>query len=884
MCSDGVAIDLFAQLGGNPDAGGSWSGPSVITGGQFDPATMSAGTYTYTLSATPPCTGDQATVTVTIAPAPDAGSDGSITVCDQGAPVDLFVVLGGTPDAGGTWSGGLANGQYDPVLNDPGTFTYTVTGMAPCGSASATVTVNETGSPNAGTDGAVAVCSDGVAIDLFAQLGGNPDAGGSWSGPSVITGGLFDPAVNTPGQYLYTLSATPPCNMVSSIVMVAVEPAHDPGINGNGTLCTGDAPVQLFDLLGGNPDAGGAWSGPAGAMNGVFDPALSPAGTYSYIFSGGVCPAVSATVEMVVLAGPNAGQDNAVALCAAGPHVNLLGLLAGSPQPGGTWHGPEGELPGGTIDPATAQSGSYTYTVAGNAACPEAQAVLLLSINTLPQAGSDAVLNACSTDDPIQLFSLLGDSPDQGGAWTFMPGNTAHSGIFNPATDPPGNYRYTVPGQAPCPAASATITAILTQAPDAGNDTTATLCSADGTVDMITLLGGAPQPGGTWADASGTTVPGFFTPGITPAGLYRYTLPAVGACGMDLAQLQIDVVAAANAGQGRDSLLCASDAPFSLFTLLSGDYQATGQWTGPGPVTTGGLIDPATAASGAYVYTVTPPAPCPAATAIVNLSIASVPVVAPYAEIAGGCAPVTVVFHSGHQGEGTCHWDFGNGADSTDCGPITFTYQQPGQYTARFTATAANGCAAPVQADIEVLVVAAPVAGFRVVGQAISTGNPTVAFANQSTGAGAYRWDFGGLGNSAAYNGQFTFPQGQEAMYTVCLTAYASPTCADTVCHELLIPASASVHVPNAFTPDGDGQNDTFAPSAYGLDPNDHEFSIFDRWGHLVFITNDPNGRWDGRGINGNPAPQGVYTWKLTGQDMIARTRFEKLGHVTLLR
>ncbi|MFN6116465.1 MAG: hypothetical protein ACK46C_11360, partial [Flavobacteriales bacterium] len=120
----------------------------------------------------------------------NAGTNGSVTVCDGGAAVSLFAQLGGTPDAGGTWSGPspVAGGNYDPTTMAPGVYTYTVTGVAPCVSSSATVTVTENAGTNAGTNGSVTVCDGGAAVDLFAQLGGTPHAGGTWSGPSAVVG------------------------------------------------------------------------------------------------------------------------------------------------------------------------------------------------------------------------------------------------------------------------------------------------------------------------------------------------------------------------------------------------------------------------------------------------------------------------------------------------------------------------------------------------------------------------------------------------------------------------------------------------------------------------------------------------------------------------
>ena len=881
VCSDGSAIDLFTELGGSPDAGGSWSGGLV--GGMFDPATDPAGIYTYTLSATAPCAGDQSEVEVTIAPAPNAGTDADLAVCDQGTAVDLFNSLGGTPDAGGTWSGGLVGGMYDPAVNAPGPYTYTVTGTPPCGNATATVTVSETGSPDAGMDGAVTVCADGASIDLFTELGGSPDAGGTWSGGLV--GGMFDPAVNTANTFTYTVNATAPCANATAEVVVSVEAVHDPGTNGIDTVCTGDAPINLFTLLGNGPDMGGVWTGPGGsASTGIFDPASSAQGTYTYQFAGGVCADVSSTVQMTILPGPNAGQDNAVALCDAGPSVSLLGLLSGSPQPGGSWTDPDGQPTTSLVDPATAAQGPYTYTVIGNASCPDATAVVTLAINHAVDAGTNGSLNLCSDGSPVALFGALGGTPDAGGTWTMPPNNDPFNGVLDPATNPSGNYIYTVAGMAPCPATTAQVSVVVTQAPDAGNDSTAALCSSAPNVNMQNLLGGDPDPGGSWTDPDGNNTSAIFDPGTSIPGVYHYMVPAVASCSADMASVDIDVAMAANAGGNGDTTLCSNAEPFVLMTLLSGTPDAGGIWSGPSPIGPGGILDPSTAVSGPYVYSVTAPAPCPLAISTVQVTVTAIPVVAPTFTTSQGCVPIDVTFNSGYVGNGSCFWDFGNGTDTTACGPITVTYDQPGNYIVHFTADPGNGCAVTVQTDQLVQVVERPTAAFNIVLSNTSTHSPVAAFDNLSSGAGNFLWDFGGLGTSTALDPQFTFPYDLEEIYPICLIAYASPTCADTICSDLLIPASASVFTANAFTPDGDGRNDEFAPVSFGLDPNDYHFLIVDRWGSPVYSTEDMNATWDGNFGNGTPAPIGVYVWKLTAQDMISNTRFEQIGHVTLVR
>ncbi len=78
---------------------------------------------------------------------PDAGTDGTVTVCSGVATFALFSFLGGDPDTGGTWSyNGIEHGSnYDPGTDELGVYTYTVASAHPCATetATATVTVNE---------------------------------------------------------------------------------------------------------------------------------------------------------------------------------------------------------------------------------------------------------------------------------------------------------------------------------------------------------------------------------------------------------------------------------------------------------------------------------------------------------------------------------------------------------------------------------------------------------------------------------------------------------------------------------------------------------------------------------------------------------------------
>ena len=419
---------LFAELGGTPDSGGTWS-----------PDLAGAGTYTYTVAATAPCTTDATSeVTVTERPAPDAGTDGTLTVCegDTVTEAQLFAELGGTPDTGGTWS---------PALAGAGTYTYTVAATAPCTTdETSEVTVTERLAPDAGTDGTLSICEGDTVTDaqLFAELGGTPDSGGTWS-----------PALAGAGTYTYTVAATAPCTTdETSEVTVSGRPAPDAGTDGKLTICEGDTvtEAQLFAELGGTPDTGGTWS-----------PAPAGAGTYTYTVAA-TAPCKTDTTSEVTVSGrpaPDAGTDGTLAVCEGDTvtEAQLFAELGGTPDTGGTW------------SPALAGAGTYTYTVAATAPCTnDATSEVTVTERPAPDAGTDGTLTVCEGDTvtEAQLFAELGGTPDTGGTWS-------------PALAGAGTYTYTVAATAPCTTDATSEVAVTERpAPDAGTDGTLTYARA----------------------------------------------------------------------------------------------------------------------------------------------------------------------------------------------------------------------------------------------------------------------------------------------------------------------------------------------------------------------------------------------------------------------
>jgi len=122
----------------------------------------------------------------------------------------------------------------------------------------------------------------------------------------------------------------------------------------------------------------------------------------------------------------------------------------------------------------------------------------------------------------------------------------------------------------------------------------------------------------------------------------------------------------------------------------------------------------------------------------------------------------------------------------------------------------------------------------------------------------------------------------QQGYYSVTLTTIDSLGCRNTRVKSNLIEVDYQVNliVPNAFTPNGDGVNDFFRMEQKML--RSIEIEIFDRWGNMVFRSNDLGFRWDGS-VAGQPLPEGTYVFHLKGMARDGQP-VERSGSLTLWR
>lgn len=167
----------------------------------------------------------------------------------------------------------------------------------------------------------------------------------------------------------------------------------------------------------------------------------------------------------------------------------------------------------------------------------------------------------------------------------------------------------------------------------------------------------------------------------------------------------------------------------------------------------------------------------------------------------------------------------------------------------------------------------------------IRAGNDTVIVKNEDiqlngTGATSYNWmPATHLSNVNIANPIANFSD--KGVYEYILKGITANGCIGFDTMKITVADGPYITVPNAFTPNGDGNNDVFKILAAGYKKLNN-FKIFDRWGRLLFYTTDFRKGWDGK-LNGSDCELGTYFWLVTGTDINDKQKTLK-GDVILVR
>jgi len=529
LTTDDDAVTLFEYLGENAQEGGTWSNGD----GTFDPATDEAGTFTYTVGYES-CM-DSATVTVIVNdptdPDPTTPGSGYAIVCAG----DVQTFFPSVDEIRKYYlrllpSGVATNGSFNPTpaemadnyqADEDGLGEFTTIYTAPNGQTFE-LTVNVVTEANAGDDATVSLTTEDDEVSLFEYLGENAQPGGTWSNED----GTFDPATDEAGTFTYTVGYES-CMDSATVTVIVNDPTDpDPTTPGSGyaVVCAGDVDTFFpsydeirefyLGLLPSGTSRDGSFNPTPAEMADNYQADEDGLGEFTTIYTAPNGQTFELTVNVVTEA--NAGDDATVTLTTEDDEVSLFEYLGENAQPGGTWSNEDG-----TFDPATDESGTFTYTV-GYEGCMDS-ATVIVTVSTDPctgivDAGTDSSADVCETDvqttfpsiEEVRKFYLglldTGVSVDG----TFSPTPAEISAMYQADEDGLGDFTttYTLTTGECTDSVELTVTVVPTEPASTGDIDDITTCTAEGTLNLFNFLTEDNTLGGTFSDASGVITDG----------------------------------------------------------------------------------------------------------------------------------------------------------------------------------------------------------------------------------------------------------------------------------------------------------------------------------------------------------------------------------------
>jgi gliding motility-associated-like protein len=228
-------------------------------------------------------------------------------------------------------------------------------------------------------------------------------------------------------------------------------------------------------------------------------------------------------------------------------------------------------------------------------------------------------------------------------------------------------------------------------------------------------------------------------------------------------------------------------------------------------------------------------------------------------------------------------WYLGNELISQQPNPNVIM-ENAGLWDVQLVVTSEVGCVGDTTLVSGLQVNPSPVAGFDLSNEEVTMDAPFVQVSNTAS-ADVVNWeyDFGdGTTESFASGDHFYMEWGE---FTIVQTVTNTFGCTNRTEATIDVVQAIQMYVPNAFTPDDNGNNDTFKPVLAGDEFTLYHLMIFDRWGHKVFETKDPAESWNGKYFNtGELLTDGSYTWRIEKRGTLNASIEVDAGSVILLK
>ncbi len=810
-------------------------------------------TYTVTVFSAANCTAtDQVDVIVLAPPVADAGLDENICFGDS-------VILNANGGNNYQWTPGNINSQqaiFSPVSNSA--YTVLVTDVNGCKATdTVNVFVNALPVADAGLDQA-------ICFGTSATLSATGGSAFHWQ-PNNDTSQSTSVSPDSNSVYILTVVDTNGCRDIDSI-LVNVNPLPNTVMSVNNGLCFGAV----------NLNASVNATGASGPYTYLWSPTGGTAATATGLAPGMYFITVTDANNCIRNDSAYVDFPTAVSVVANAIPVSCFGGNDGTASAiaaGGTsTYTYQWSPNGGQSNVATGlSSGNYIVTATDANGCTSTTTAIIDEPDAL--ALNPAVNSvACYGDSTGSIIMYVtGGTPGYSFHWNPLGGTTSVATSL-----PAGTYSVIVTDLNGC---TSTLNTIVQQAPQLNLNVASvpTICIGQSS-DLLAVISGGVMPYTTLWSTSDTGA----LISVSPTTTTNYTVTVHDANNCPVAPASVSVPVYPPL-----SLATVSVPPMCEGGTVNLQAEGSGGNGGPyyyswndssifGATPVVLLVNDTT-------FTVTVSDGCsPDVNQSIPVTVYPLPEVDFTPHAIAGCTPVEVNFANFFpQSPGSLYyWDLDDNVITNDSNPV-HTYVTPGEYDISLTIVTTDGCAASQNVNNAVTVFGFPVADFFQSADEVPEFLPSVTFTDNSTDAVTWQWDFGD-GSSVLDITQPTHEYADSGTYQVRLIVMNNGGCIDTTYGIIRVEPEFTIYVPNAFTPNGDGVNDSFF--ANGLGFVNYEMWIMDRWGKQIFYSQEAKHHWDGSYFGGERICQNdVYEYIINVKDYKGKSH-KVIGHVSLVR
>ncbi len=707
------------------------------------------------------------------------------------------------------------------------------------------------------TDGKLVLTANPGTAPFTAVL--NPGAISQTSPGQVITfnglaAGTYNALVTDANGCQFTVNnmnvpAGGPLNALPTPINTSCSGASNGSINV--TAATNGTAPYLYSLNAGTPQASPSFTGLAAGSYTIIvtDNGGCSSGNLSSTINQGPAISVNPTKVDATCFGSSTGS------IAATPSINATAPIQYSLD-NVTWQA--------SPNFPNLAAGSYTVYIRDAVGCTNSAAISVGQPTQLQASTSQqSVLCNSGSTGKIVVNATGGTTPYSYSLdnVTFQPGNTFNvaAGNYtiyvkdaNGCSLPPINASVTQPAQ--LTAASVTSNATC----DGGNDGTITINPSGGVSPyQFAISGGSYQSGGNFNVGPGT---------------YNVSVQDVNGCLQTVNGIVVGLTNNLTYTPMVDPApICQSKSvPLQLVTNAT---QFT--WTNSASLSNSTVSNPVAQPDLPTLFTVTATlGRCTISDDVyVDVIPAPIPIAGPPGDICYG-----QTYQLQGSGGFTYNWSPSTNLSSNSIANPVVTPDKTTTYT--LTVQDANGCTSLVT-DQVIVKVTPPI-------KVTTYPFDTVVFAGAkiqllATSAGTtYTWTpSAGLDNPNVANPVASAPLIDGTIVNYKVTVTTSAGCQGDGFITIKVYKGPDIYVATAFSPNGDGRNETFVPFPVGIKKLNY-FKVFNRWGQLLFSTTTLNKGWDGR-LGGFEQASGVYIWMVEGVTMDNKI-ITKNGTVTLIR